>query len=136
MRTAAFMPDAMLAIRNSKGHYRLTEINGRITPSKPVLVAPYCFEVSPFERWRAGHLFRWPRRKQKTRHQHGVDLQHQFAGFPAGLPLINTATRKGFHFTQSPPCTWAMPAKQLAGFRLPESTAFVPPSVFGGEGTA
>ena len=44
-----FYAGAMLAIRDSKGHYRLTEINGRITPSKPVLVAPYCFEVSPFE---------------------------------------------------------------------------------------
>jgi hypothetical protein len=44
-----FYAGATLAIRDSKGHYRLTEINGRITPSKPVLVAPYCFEVSPFE---------------------------------------------------------------------------------------
>jgi hypothetical protein len=44
-----FYAGAMLAIRDSKGHYRLTEINGRITPSKPVLVALYCFEVSPFE---------------------------------------------------------------------------------------
>ena len=44
-----FYAGAMVAIRDSKGHYRLKEINGRSTPAKPVLVAPYCFAISPFE---------------------------------------------------------------------------------------
>jgi hypothetical protein len=44
-----FYAGAMVAIRDSKGHYRLKEINGRSTPFKPVLVAPYCFAISPFE---------------------------------------------------------------------------------------
>ena len=44
-----FYAGAMVAIRDSKGHYRLKEINGRSTPAKPVLVAPYCFVISPFE---------------------------------------------------------------------------------------
>lgn len=43
-----FYAGAMVAIRDAKGHYRLKEINGRSTTTKPVLVAPYCFLLSPF----------------------------------------------------------------------------------------
>ena len=43
-----FYAGAMVAIRDAKGHYRLKEINGRSTAAKPVLVAPYCFMLSPF----------------------------------------------------------------------------------------
>ena len=43
-----FYAGAMVAIRDAKGRYRLREINGRSAPGKPVLVAPYCFMLSPF----------------------------------------------------------------------------------------
>jgi hypothetical protein len=47
--TGGFYAGAVTAIRDTKGHYRLKEVNGRVTSSKPPLVAVYCFALSPFE---------------------------------------------------------------------------------------
>jgi hypothetical protein len=47
--TGGFYAGAVAAIRNAKGNYRLKEVNGRVTSSKPPLVAVYCFALSPFE---------------------------------------------------------------------------------------
>jgi hypothetical protein len=44
-----FYAGSMVAIRDAKGHYRLKEVNGRITLTKPVLVNTYSFALSPFE---------------------------------------------------------------------------------------
>jgi hypothetical protein len=44
-----FYAGAVVAIRDAKGNYKLKEVNGRITPKKPPLVATYCFAVSPFK---------------------------------------------------------------------------------------
>ena len=52
-----FYAGAMVAIRNAKGHYTLREVNEQITPSKPVLVSPYCFALSPFEADRAQVIY-------------------------------------------------------------------------------
>ena len=38
----------MVVIRDEQGRYRMKEVNGRITPSKPILVATRCFAISPF----------------------------------------------------------------------------------------
>lgn len=43
-----FYAGGMVVIRDEMGRYRLKEINGRSAPSKPALVAPYCFAISPF----------------------------------------------------------------------------------------
>ncbi len=44
-----FYAGSMVAIRDAQGHYRLKEVNGKITPTKPVLVNTYSFALSPFE---------------------------------------------------------------------------------------
>lgn len=44
-----FYAGSVTAIRDAKAHYRLKEVNGRIAPSKPVLVTTYSIALSPFE---------------------------------------------------------------------------------------
>jgi hypothetical protein len=39
---------SVVAIRDEQGRYRLKEVNGRSTRSKPILVATRCFAISPF----------------------------------------------------------------------------------------
>jgi len=48
-KEGGFYAGGMYAIRDKNGTYRLKEINGRNTPSKPPLVAPRCFAISPFK---------------------------------------------------------------------------------------
>ena len=40
---------ALYAIRDSKGGYRISEVNGRISSSNPPLVATRCYALSPFK---------------------------------------------------------------------------------------
>jgi hypothetical protein len=44
-------------IRESAGHYRLKEVNGRWSPGKPKLVAPRAFVVSPFAADAGGQVY-------------------------------------------------------------------------------
>ena len=48
-KEGGFYAGGMYAIRDKNGTYRLKEINGQNTPSKPPLVAPRCFALSPFK---------------------------------------------------------------------------------------
>lgn len=48
-KKGGFYAGGMYAIRDKNGNYRLKEINGRITPAKPPLVATCVFARSPFE---------------------------------------------------------------------------------------
>ena len=48
-KEGGFYAGGMYAIRDKNGIYRLKEINGRNTSSKPPLVAPRCFTISPFK---------------------------------------------------------------------------------------
>jgi hypothetical protein len=43
-----FYAGSVVAIRDEQGRYRLREVNGRSTASKPILVATRCFAISPF----------------------------------------------------------------------------------------
>jgi hypothetical protein len=45
---AGFYAGSMIAIRDSAGKYRLTEVNGPASAGKPPLVATYCMADSPF----------------------------------------------------------------------------------------
>ena len=48
-KEGGFYAGGMYAIRGKNGTYRLKEINGRNTASKPPLVATRCFAISPFK---------------------------------------------------------------------------------------
>jgi hypothetical protein len=43
-----FYAGSVVVIRDEQGRYRMKEVNGRSTPSKPILVATRCFAISPF----------------------------------------------------------------------------------------
>lgn len=44
-----FYARALYVIRDSKGRYRISEVNGRISSSNPPLVSTRCYALSPFE---------------------------------------------------------------------------------------
>ena len=43
-----FYAGSVVGIRDEQGRYRLKEVNGRSTTSKPILVGTRCFAISPF----------------------------------------------------------------------------------------
>ena len=56
-KNGGFYAGGMYAIRDSKGNYRLREINGPARPSKPPLVATCVFAVSPFGEDHGGAIY-------------------------------------------------------------------------------
>ncbi len=83
--TGGFYAGAMFALRDSSGHWRVGEVNGRFQPNQPELISAYTAALSPFAGPRAGAIYFGGYdcnffRSTDTAWVYSTDLGHLLAG--------------------------------------------------------